>query len=69
MTIDGMRAKALHWLVFVLVAAQFIVAIAMPDIGRGSLLALIGLHVGAALYHYFVRLDGVLQRMLPGAAR
>jgi cytochrome b561 len=181
MTIDGIRAygrtaKALHWLVFVLVAAQFIVAIAMPDIGRGtkpdtlinlhmslgftivaviavrwlwrvghpvslvtadvplweqtaarvthvllyvllfanpflgwanasardwdivmfgkalphlvaaqsrvgrvagdvhvylawSLLALIGLHVGAALYHHFVRHDGVLQRMLPGAAR
>jgi len=172
----GRTAKALHWLVFVLVAAQFIVAVAMPDIGRGtkpdtlinlhmslgftiaavialrwlwrvghpvplvtadvphweqtvarvthvllyvllfvnpllgwanasardwdivvfgkalphlvaaqsaigriagdvhvwlawSLLALIGLHVAAALYHHFVRHDGVLQRMLPGAAR
>ena len=31
------------------------------------LLALVGLHVAAALYHYFVRRDGVLQRMLPGA--
>ncbi len=30
-----------------------------------TLLALIGLHVLAALYHYFVRHDGVLQRMLP----
>jgi cytochrome b561 len=30
------------------------------------LLALVGLHVAAALYHYFVRRDGVLQRMLPG---
>ena len=181
MALDGVRsygrtAKALHWVVFVLVAAQFIVAIAMPDIGRGtkpdtlinlhmslgftivaviamrwlwrlghpvppvtadvplweqtvarathvllyvllfvnpflgwanasardweivmfskalphlvapqsrvgraagdvhvylawSLLALIGLHVAAALYHHFVRRDGVLQRMLPGAAR
>jgi len=181
MTVDGMRAygrmaKTLHWLVFVLVAAQFGVAFAMPDIGRGtkpdtlinlhmslgfgiaavialrwlwrvghpvplvtadvplweqkvarvahallyvllfvnpflgwanasardwdivvfgkalphlvaaqsaigriagdvhvwlawSLLALIGLHVAAALYHHFVRHDGVLQRMLPGAAR
>jgi cytochrome b561 len=29
------------------------------------MLALIGLHVAAALYHYFVRRDGVLQRMLP----
>jgi cytochrome b561 len=31
------------------------------------LLVLVGLHVAAALYHYFVRRDGVLQRMLPGA--
>jgi cytochrome b561 len=31
------------------------------------LLALVGLHVLAALYHYVVRRDGVLQRMLPGA--
>ena len=169
-------AKALHWLVFALVAAQFVVAVAMPDIGRGtkpgtlinlhmtlgftilavivvrwlwrighpvptvtadvpeweakvasvthmflyallvvnpflgwanasardwdivmfgqamphlvaaqsrvgrlagdvhvylawSLLVLIGLHVAAALYHYFGRRDRVLQRMLPGASR
>ena len=34
-----------------------------------TLLALIGLHVAAALYHYFVRNDGVLQRMLPVADR
>ncbi len=33
------------------------------------LLVLVGLHVLAALYHYFVRRDGVLQRMLPGAHR
>lgn len=31
------------------------------------LLAVIGLHVLAALYHYLVRRDGVLQRMLPSA--
>jgi cytochrome b561 len=31
------------------------------------LLALVGLHVAAGLYHYFIRRDGVLQRMLPGA--
>jgi len=31
------------------------------------LLTLVGLHVLAALYHYFIRRDGVLQRMLPGA--
>ena len=30
------------------------------------LLVLVGLHVAAALYHYFVRRDRVLQRMLPG---
>ena len=31
-----------------------------------ALLALVGLHVVAGLYHYFVRRDRVLQRMLPG---
>jgi len=30
------------------------------------LLVLVGLHVAAALYHYFIRRDRVLQRMLPG---
>jgi cytochrome b561 len=30
------------------------------------LLTLIGLHIAAGLYHYFIRRDGVLQRMLPG---
>lgn len=30
------------------------------------LLALVGLHVLAALYHQFIRRDGVLRRMLPG---
>jgi cytochrome b561 len=29
-------------------------------------LMLITLHVAAGNYHYFVRRDGVLQRMLPG---
>jgi cytochrome b561 len=31
-----------------------------------ALLGLVGLHVLAALYHYFIRRDRVLQRMLPG---
>ncbi len=31
-----------------------------------GMLTLVGLHVLAALYHYFIRRDGVLQRMLPG---
>ena len=30
------------------------------------MLALVGLHAAAALYHYFIRRDRVLQRMLPG---
>jgi cytochrome b561 len=29
------------------------------------LVALVGLHVGAALYHQYIRRDGVLRRMLP----
>lgn len=31
-----------------------------------TLIALICMHFGAALYHHFVRGDGVLRRMLPG---
>jgi cytochrome b561 len=31
-----------------------------------AMLGLVGLHVAAALYHYFVRRDRVLHRMLPG---
>jgi cytochrome b561 len=37
------------------------------DLLSWVLLALIGLHVLAALYHRFVKRDGVLQRMLPSA--
>lgn len=33
-----------------------------------ALAVLIGLHAAAALYHYYVRHDGVLQRMLPARA-
>ena len=33
------------------------------------LLGLVAVHVGAAVYHYFVLRDGVLQRMLPGRVR
>jgi len=35
------------------------------DLLSWALLAVIGLHVFAALYHRFVKRDGVLQRMLP----
>lgn len=31
-----------------------------------AMLALVGLHVAAALYHHVIRRDGVLKRMLPG---
>jgi cytochrome b561 len=34
-----------------------------------TLLAIIALHAAAALYHHFVRHDGVLRRMLPAAYR
>ncbi len=36
------------------------------DLLTNVLLGVVGLHVLAALWHYFVRRDGVLQRMLPG---
>jgi cytochrome b561 len=37
----------------------------MHELGATALMALIGLHVGAALFHRLVLRDGVLQRMLP----
>jgi cytochrome b561 len=33
-----------------------------------TLLGLVALHAAAALFHHFVRHDGVLRRMLPAAA-
>jgi cytochrome b561 len=38
-------------------------------VGAKVLVALIGAHVGAALFHYIIRKDGVLARMLPGLRR
>ncbi|HET7307544.1 MAG TPA: cytochrome b [Gammaproteobacteria bacterium] len=35
-------------------------------IAEYGILPLVGLHVAAGLYHYFIRRDRVLQRMLPG---
>jgi cytochrome b561 len=32
-------------------------------------ITLVGMHVGAALFHYFIRRDGVLARMAPWAGR
>jgi cytochrome b561 len=38
-------------------------------LGAILLLLLVGAHVGAALFHYLIRRDGVLARMLPAAGR
>jgi cytochrome b561 len=38
-------------------------------IGALVLIVLAGMHVGAALFHYVIRKDGVLNRMLPGLPR
>jgi cytochrome b561 len=34
-----------------------------------ALVALVAMHVGAALFHYFIQKDGVLNRMWPGLPR
>ena len=39
------------------------------EFGASALMVLIGLHVGAALFHGMVLRDGVLQRMLPWTSR
>jgi superoxide oxidase len=39
------------------------------ELGANALLALIGLHAGAALFHGLILRDGVLQRMLPLSIR
>ena len=43
---------------------------AVHKTGQYVIYAVVGLHVVAALYHHFVKRDGVLRRMLPlrGAA-
>jgi cytochrome b561 len=38
-------------------------------IGAILLVILIGMHIGAALFHYVIRKDGVLNRMLPSLPR
>jgi cytochrome b561 len=38
-------------------------------LGAFTIVALAGMHVAAALFHYFIRKDGVLQRMLVRAGR
>jgi cytochrome b561 len=38
-------------------------------LGAVLIVLLVGAHVGAALFHYFIRKDGVLARMLPQVGR
>jgi cytochrome b561 len=38
-------------------------------VGAIALVLLIGMHVGAALFHYLIRRDGVLRRMWVRAGR
>jgi cytochrome b561 len=38
-------------------------------LGALAIVLLVGMHVGAALFHYFIRKDGVLMRMLPAAGK
>lgn len=75
-----MNASARDWTITVfglfqlphLVAARSRLGLQAGDVHTflaWTLLVLVGLHVLAALYHYFVRNDGVLQRMLPGTGR
>lgn len=42
---------------------------AAHEVGAAALLALLGLHIGAALFHEFGLRDSVLRRMLPWTAR
>ena len=43
--------------------------LAVHFFGAVALILLAGMHVGAALFHYVIRKDGVLNRMLPGLPR
>jgi cytochrome b561 len=38
-------------------------------VGAVAIVLLVGMHVGAALFHYLIRKDGVLQRMWVRAGR
>jgi cytochrome b561 len=45
--------------------AKSVAVFAAHAIAAFTLIALVAMHVGAALYHHFIRGDGVLRRMLP----
>jgi cytochrome b561 len=58
-------AKALHWLIFVLVAAQFVVSILMPDVGpRTEPGTLINLHLSLGLLILVVMVVRLAHRLL-----
>jgi cytochrome b561 len=40
-------------------------ALAIHEVVAWVLIALVALHAAAALFHYFIRGDSILQRMLP----
>jgi cytochrome b561 len=44
-------------------------AMAAPEFGAYLLVAVVGLHAAAALFHHFVRRDNVRNAMLPGRRR
>jgi cytochrome b561 len=46
--------------------ARSTIVFAAHAIAAFVLVGLVAMHVGAALYHHFIRGDGVLARMLPG---
>jgi cytochrome b561 len=48
-------------------ASEF--AFTLHKIGAAAIILLIGAHVGAAMFHYFIRKDGVLRRMWPGIGK
>ena len=51
-----------------LMAGLIVTVLVIPQSLAYALLALIVLHVLAALYHRFVKNDGVLERMIDGRA-
>jgi cytochrome b561 len=64
----GQPFELLIWKVPALLEPNPAISILFAEVhefGAKALLVLIGLHVGAALFHRLVLRDGVLQRMLP----
>jgi cytochrome b561 len=56
-------SKIFHWLIVVMLLIEFVVYAHV--LTAAGVAGLIGLHVLAALFHYYFLKDKVLQRMLP----